>query len=133
MAPAMHTEMWEHPATVANVATLRSRGSIVIDPASGRLTGVDVLHPAVVGLRVGGREWFLPNALRALNHRAYRLYWIGQLVSLIGSGLTAFALGIWVLQHTHSVTQYTLTIVFAGLPGILIGPIAGAYVDLPPG
>lgn len=40
-APAMHTEMWEHPATQANVATLRERGSIVIEPAEGRLTGAD--------------------------------------------------------------------------------------------
>jgi phosphopantothenoylcysteine decarboxylase / phosphopantothenate---cysteine ligase len=40
-APAMHTEMWEHPATRANVATLRARGAIVIEPAVGRLTGVD--------------------------------------------------------------------------------------------
>lgn len=40
-APAMHTEMWEHPATRANVATLRERGSLVIDPAVGRLTGAD--------------------------------------------------------------------------------------------
>jgi phosphopantothenoylcysteine decarboxylase / phosphopantothenate---cysteine ligase len=40
-APAMHTEMWEHPATVANVATLRGRGAIVIEPAVGRLTGAD--------------------------------------------------------------------------------------------
>lgn len=40
-APAMHTEMWEHPATVENVATLRARGAIVLDPASGRLTGSD--------------------------------------------------------------------------------------------
>jgi phosphopantothenoylcysteine decarboxylase/phosphopantothenate--cysteine ligase len=40
-APAMHTEMWEHPATRANVATLRSRGVHVIEPAVGRLTGVD--------------------------------------------------------------------------------------------
>jgi phosphopantothenoylcysteine decarboxylase/phosphopantothenate--cysteine ligase len=40
-APAMHTEMWEHPATVANVATLRARGAIVIEPAEGRLTGKD--------------------------------------------------------------------------------------------
>jgi phosphopantothenoylcysteine decarboxylase/phosphopantothenate--cysteine ligase len=39
--PAMHTEMWEHPATVDNVATLRGRGSIVVDPATGRLTGAD--------------------------------------------------------------------------------------------
>lgn len=41
MAPAMHTEMWEHPATTANVNTLRSRGVHVLDPASGRLTGKD--------------------------------------------------------------------------------------------
>ena len=41
MAPAMHTEMWQHPATVANVATLRARGIVVLDPAVGRLTGAD--------------------------------------------------------------------------------------------
>ncbi|MFI7607342.1 bifunctional phosphopantothenoylcysteine decarboxylase/phosphopantothenate--cysteine ligase CoaBC [Micromonospora sp. NPDC049366] len=41
LAPAMHTEMWEHPATVANVATLRARGVRVVEPAVGRLTGVD--------------------------------------------------------------------------------------------
>ncbi|MDQ1584745.1 MAG: phosphopantothenoylcysteine decarboxylase / phosphopantothenate---cysteine ligase [Actinomycetota bacterium] len=41
MAPAMHTEMWLHPATQANVATLRSRGVVVLDPAVGRLTGAD--------------------------------------------------------------------------------------------
>ena len=41
LAPAMHTEMWEHPATRANVATLRQRGVLVVDPAVGRLTGAD--------------------------------------------------------------------------------------------
>ena len=41
MAPAMHTEMWTHPATRANVALLRSRGVVVLDPAVGRLTGAD--------------------------------------------------------------------------------------------
>lgn len=40
-APAMHTEMWLHPATAANVAILRDRGAIVLEPASGRLTGAD--------------------------------------------------------------------------------------------
>jgi phosphopantothenoylcysteine decarboxylase / phosphopantothenate---cysteine ligase len=40
-APAMHTEMWEHPATRDNVATLRRRGAIVVEPAVGRLTGKD--------------------------------------------------------------------------------------------
>lgn len=41
LAPAMHTEMWEHPATVGNVALLRARGTVVIEPAAGRLTGAD--------------------------------------------------------------------------------------------
>ena len=41
MAPAMHTEMWSHAATQANVATLRARGVHVLEPASGRLTGTD--------------------------------------------------------------------------------------------
>src|SRR6266702_5326216 len=40
-APAMHTEMWEHPATQANVALLRARGAVVVEPAVGRLTGKD--------------------------------------------------------------------------------------------
>jgi len=40
-APAMHPEMWEHPATQANVATLRERGALVVEPAVGRLTGAD--------------------------------------------------------------------------------------------
>ena len=40
-APAMHTEMWEHPATVTNVAVLRQRGALVLEPATGRLTGAD--------------------------------------------------------------------------------------------
>ncbi len=41
LAPAMHTEMWQHPATRQNVEVLRGRGVIVLEPASGRLTGAD--------------------------------------------------------------------------------------------
>ena len=41
LVPAMHTEMWLHAATVSNVALLRSRGTVVMEPASGRLTGAD--------------------------------------------------------------------------------------------
>ena len=53
-APAMHTEMWLHPATQANVATLRSRGAHVIDPASGRLTGADTVR--FLGNRSSGKQ-----------------------------------------------------------------------------
>ncbi|WKD59220.1 bifunctional phosphopantothenoylcysteine decarboxylase/phosphopantothenate--cysteine ligase CoaBC [Corynebacterium caspium] len=53
LAPAMHTEMWLNPATVENIATLRRRGITVLEPASGRLTGVDsgpgrLLEPAQI-------------------------------------------------------------------------------------
>jgi phosphopantothenoylcysteine decarboxylase/phosphopantothenate--cysteine ligase len=41
VAPAMHTEMWQHPATIANIQTLKSRGIIIVEPAVGRLTGDD--------------------------------------------------------------------------------------------
>jgi len=41
IAPAMHTEMWQHPATVRNIALLRSRGVIVVGPVAGQLTGAD--------------------------------------------------------------------------------------------
>ena len=41
LAPAMHTEMWQHPATRRNVAELRERGIVVLEPAEGRLTGAD--------------------------------------------------------------------------------------------
>ena len=41
VAPAMHTEMWQHPATIANIQTLKARGVIVVEPATGRLTGDD--------------------------------------------------------------------------------------------
>jgi len=61
--------------------------------------------------------------------KAFATIWIGQLVSLLGSGLTSFALGIWVLERSQSVTQYTLIILCASLPGVLVAPFAGALVD----
>ncbi len=61
--------------------------------------------------------------------KAFTTMWLGQLVSQLGSGLTSFAISIWVLDHTHSVTRFTLTIVFAGLPGVLVAPFAGVLVD----
>ena len=55
--------------------------------------------------------------------------WFGQLVSLIGSGLTGFALGVWLYQSTGSATQFALNSLFALLPFLLISPVAGAVVD----
>ena len=50
VCPAMHTEMWEHPAVVANVETLRSRGVTVVDPEAGRLAGGDVGMGRLAGI-----------------------------------------------------------------------------------
>lgn len=61
--------------------------------------------------------------------KAFGTIWIGQLISLLGSGLTSFALAIWALERTNSVTQYTLIIVCASLPAVFVSPFAGALVD----
>jgi len=55
--------------------------------------------------------------------------WLGQTVSLIGSSMTQFALGVWVYQKTGSVTQFAIISLFIFLPQILFSPIAGALVD----
>jgi MFS family permease len=57
------------------------------------------------------------------------LIWFGQVLSLVGSRTTGFALSIWVYQHTNSTTQFTLLILSTTLPAILISPIAGVVVD----
>ncbi|MCB8950608.1 MAG: MFS transporter [Ardenticatenales bacterium] len=60
---------------------------------------------------------------------AFLVVWLGQVVSLIGSGLTRFGLTLWVLEHTGSVTQFSLILFFSALPGGLIIPIAGVLSD----
>jgi MFS family permease len=59
----------------------------------------------------------------------FLLMWAGQSVSLVGSGLTAFALGVYVYRTTGSVTQFSLLNLCIFLPGILIPPVAGALAD----
>ncbi|MCP6762151.1 MAG: MFS transporter [Fischerella sp. CENA71] len=61
--------------------------------------------------------------------RVFLIIWFGQMVSVIGSGLTGFALDIWIYQRTGSVTQFAFAFVFSQLPPILISPFAGALVD----
>lgn len=59
----------------------------------------------------------------------FLIVWVGQLIALIGSNTTAFALDIWVYNRTGSVTQFALVSLFNTLPLILISPIAGPLVD----
>ena len=75
MAPAMHTEMWLHPATQANVALLRSRGVQVLDPASGRLTGADTgpgRLPEPAEIFAAGRRALTGRAASRVGVRALR-------------------------------------------------------------
>ncbi|PSF37822.1 MFS transporter [Aphanothece hegewaldii CCALA 016] len=60
---------------------------------------------------------------------SFVLIWCGQLVSLIGSALTSFALGVWLYQHTGSTTLFSLFYLFVSLPFTLASPIAGVLVD----
>lgn len=61
--------------------------------------------------------------------KKYQLMWTGQLFSILGSGLTSFALGLWILGQTDSVTSFTMIAVIAGLPAVLLAPWIGAIVD----
>lgn len=61
--------------------------------------------------------------------RTFLVIWAGQLVSLLGSHLSGFAIGIWVYQSSRSVTLFALANLFAQLPGLLLSPFAGALVD----
>jgi len=61
--------------------------------------------------------------------RDFRLVWLGQVISLLGTELTNFGLGVWVYQRTGSVTDLTLIFVCASVPGLLLAPFAGVYID----
>jgi len=61
--------------------------------------------------------------------RVFFLVWIGQCVSLIGSRLTAFGLNLWIYQQTGSVTNFGLLILCSSVPGLLLSPVTGVFVD----
>lgn len=70
-----------------------------------------------------------PTRVPADGMRTFLIIWAGQLVSLVGSGLTNFALGVWIFDRTGQATPFVLTALFSSLPGILLSPIAGATAD----
>jgi MFS family permease len=61
--------------------------------------------------------------------RTFFVVWIGQLISVVGSNLTGFGLAIWMYLETDSVTLLALIMLASTLPGILMGPLAGALID----
>lgn len=61
--------------------------------------------------------------------RAFLIIWIGQLISMLGSGLTGFALGVWIFEQTGQATPFALTVLFGSLPRLLLLPLAGSLAD----
>ncbi len=55
--------------------------------------------------------------------------WVGQIVSMVGSALTGFVLGVWTYELTGSVTQFALIMLSGAVPAILVAPLAGAAAD----
>lgn len=67
--------------------------------------------------------------VRAPGSRVFLIVWGGQLVSLVGSGLTQFALGVWIFSVTGSPTQFAFSVLCIALPRIVLAPLAGPLVD----
>ena len=61
--------------------------------------------------------------------RTFYLIWIGQLISTLGSGLTGFALGVYIYQTTNSATYFAMSLLAFTVPGVFFSPVAGALVD----
>jgi DHA3 family macrolide efflux protein-like MFS transporter len=61
--------------------------------------------------------------------KTFTIIWAGQLISILGSGLTSFALGVWIFDQTGQATPFALTALFASLPQVLFMPLAGSFAD----
>ena len=61
--------------------------------------------------------------------KSFLIIWVGQLASMIGSGLIGFALAVWIFEQTGQATPFALTALFAVLPRVLLSPLAGALTD----
>src|SRR5688572_3249660 len=67
--------------------------------------------------------------LRTPGGRTFLIIWAGQVISLIGSQLTGFGLGVWVYEQNSSATEFALNLVAFIMPSIIFAPIAGMIVD----
>jgi DHA3 family macrolide efflux protein-like MFS transporter len=63
------------------------------------------------------------------NMRTFLIIWAGQFVSMLGSGLTSFAIGVWIFQKTGQAMPFALTVLFGNLPALLLMPVAGSLAD----
>lgn len=63
------------------------------------------------------------------NMKPFMLIWFGQLISIMGSGLSSFALGVWIYQQTGQATPFAITVLCGTLPQILLSPLGGTLAD----
>ncbi|GAA3736778.1 bifunctional phosphopantothenoylcysteine decarboxylase/phosphopantothenate--cysteine ligase CoaBC [Salinactinospora qingdaonensis] len=137
-APAMHTEMWEHPATRDNVALLRSRGATVLEPDVGRLTGADTGRG-----RLPDPEALFQAGCRALRRGTLPLDLTGRnvLISAGGtreaidpvrfignhsSGRQGYALAATAVARGANVTLISANVGFSGPAGVDVRPVTSA-------
>jgi len=69
------------------------------------------------------------NVTKPKSMKTFFVIWLGQLLSMVGSGLTGFALGVWIFEQTGQATPFAMTALFGILPRLILSPFAGALVD----
>jgi MFS transporter, DHA3 family, macrolide efflux protein len=60
------------------------------------------------------------------NMKTFLIIWLGELISMVGSGLTSFALAVWIFERTGQATPFAIAVLFGNLPRILLSPVAGS-------
>ncbi|MBK9942044.1 MAG: amino acid adenylation domain-containing protein [Kouleothrix sp.] len=120
---------WELFGEAAQLVVLPWAGHYFLKHRASDLAGIIVAAraPAEPAARPAPRAQARPGPAPSLQR--FLVIAISQFVSLLGSGLTGFALGVWVYLQTGSVTQFALLSVCALLPSIVVAPLAGALVD----
>lgn len=77
----------------------------------------------------GGQEAHMQNFFSTYRTRAFLYVWFGQLLSVVGSGMTSFVLAIWTYKQNASTAQFAIVVLAAALPSIIMAPFAGTLVD----
>jgi len=77
----------------------------------------------------GETQSFAGTAPAPTGMRTFVIIWIGQVISIVGSSLTHFGLGVWIFEQTGDAIPFTLTVLFASLPRVFLLPVAGSLAD----
>ncbi|WP_114907069.1 non-ribosomal peptide synthetase/MFS transporter [Ornithinimicrobium murale] len=120
---------WTDFSADVDLAVINRAGHYFLKHQAEELAGV--LHGRIGRWRRGERPRSEPVTAHAgeATTRTFLLVALTQLLSMIGTGLTSFALGVWVLQETGSVSRFALISVLAVAPAIVLSPVAGAVAD----